>query len=108
MAEIVIGETTVTLRDTWTGRAAFRATAALDALSPTLKSRDVLRAQADSAYDSYVTLCRAAITEWEFDGSPDDPAAYEALPMSVQWELFGSVLAATVAALVPPSAEKKG
>ena len=107
MAEIVISDTTVTLRDTWTGRAAFRATTAVEALSSALKTPDLLRAQADSAYDSYVALCRAAIVSWGFDGSPDDPEAYEDLPMSAQRELFLTVLAATVAAIVPPSAEKK-
>lgn len=106
MAELTIAGKTVTIRDQWTGRAAFRASTALDALSPTLRSRDELRAHADSAYDSYVTLCRAAITAWEFEGDPTDAAAYEALPMAVQWELFGGVLAAAARALVPTSAEK--
>lgn len=107
MAEIVIDGKAVTIRDEWTGRAAFRASAALDALSPALKSRDELRANADSAYDSYIALCRAGITVWEFEGDPTDAAAYEALPMAAQWELFGAVLAATARALIPTSDEKK-
>ena len=107
MADLTIDGKSVTLRDAWTGRAAFRAGVALDALSPALKDRDALRAHADSAYDSYVTLCRAAITAWELDGDPADPAAYEALPMATQWELFGAVLAVTARELIPSSDEKK-
>lgn len=106
MADLTIDGKSVTLRDSWTGRAAFRASTALDALSPALKSRDDLRAHADSAYDSYIALCQAGITAWEFEGDPADAAAYEALPMAVQWELFGAVLAAAARALIPSSAEK--
>jgi hypothetical protein len=94
MADVVVAGKRVTIRDNWTGRAAFRAGAALSALRPALDDSEALRDMADSAYDSYLVLCKTGIESWEFEGEPSDITSYEALSPAVQMELFAHVLVA--------------
>ncbi len=96
MAELTIAGKTVTIRDSWTGRTAFRVSAAIGVLRPALRNREKLLELVDSAWDAHVTLCRAGVVSWEFEGDPNDPAAYEALSSTAQSELFGAVLVAAV------------
>lgn len=107
MAELTIGEAKVTVRDKLQGKAALVIGNETLALYAQMTPGQAHMRDPEEAFERYVTLCRYAITAWDFEGSPGDRAAYEELDMPVLSDLFAMVLAAMIPLVLEEKAQQK-